>query len=72
MDFDLSDDQLALRDGARALLDDSAATDRVRRVAETPERWDRDLWDAMVGIFAISRRMQSWTCSGSCGSSLSW
>jgi alkylation response protein AidB-like acyl-CoA dehydrogenase len=48
MDFDLSEDQLALRDGARALLDDLAATTRVRAVAETPERWDRDLWTAMV------------------------
>ncbi|MGZ4734334.1 MAG: acyl-CoA dehydrogenase family protein [Acidimicrobiia bacterium] len=48
MDFDLSEDQLALQDGARALLDDLAATDRVRRVAETSERWDRDLWQAMV------------------------
>jgi alkylation response protein AidB-like acyl-CoA dehydrogenase len=48
MDFDLSEDQLALRDGARALLDDLAAMPRVRRVAETPERWDRNLWTAMV------------------------
>ena len=48
MDFDLSEDQLALRDGARALLDDRASTTQVRRVAETPERWDRDLWGAMV------------------------
>ena len=30
MDFDLSDDQLALRDGARALLDDLASPERVR------------------------------------------
>jgi alkylation response protein AidB-like acyl-CoA dehydrogenase len=48
MDFDLSEDQLALRDGARALLDDRAATTRVRQIADTPERWDRDLWAAMV------------------------
>jgi alkylation response protein AidB-like acyl-CoA dehydrogenase len=48
MDFDLSEDQLALRDGARALLDDLAPTTRVRAVAETPERWDRELWAAMV------------------------
>jgi alkylation response protein AidB-like acyl-CoA dehydrogenase len=48
MDFDLSDDQLALREGAQALLDDLAPTVQVRRVAETPERFDRDLWTAMV------------------------
>jgi len=48
MDFDLSEDQLALRDGARALLDDLAPPARVRAVAEMPERWDRDLWAALV------------------------
>jgi alkylation response protein AidB-like acyl-CoA dehydrogenase len=48
MDFDLSEDQVALRDSARALLDDLAPTTRVRAVAETTERWDRDLWAAMV------------------------
>ena len=48
MDFDLSDDQLALRDGARELLDGLAPTTRVRAVAETAERWDRDLWAGMV------------------------
>src|ERR1700712_5084317 len=48
MDFDLSDDQLALREGARALLDDLASTDRIRQMAETPERNDSDLWAAMV------------------------
>jgi alkylation response protein AidB-like acyl-CoA dehydrogenase len=48
MDFDLSEDQLALREGARALLDDRAETSHVRRVAESDDRWDHDLWTAMV------------------------
>src|SRR4051794_15894806 len=48
MDFDLSEDQLALRDGARALLDDLAPTTRVRAVADTATRVDTDLWSAMV------------------------
>jgi alkylation response protein AidB-like acyl-CoA dehydrogenase len=48
MDFDLSEDQLALRDGARALLDDLAPTTRVRAVADTVMRVDADLWSAMV------------------------
>ncbi len=48
MDFDLSEDQLALRDGARALLDDLAPPTRIRAVAETPTRVDADLWTAMV------------------------
>src|SRR5690242_841167 len=48
MDFDLSEDQLALRDGARAMLDDLAPTSRIRRIVESGERIDRDLWAAMV------------------------
>lgn len=48
MDFDLSDDQRALRDGAAALLDGMAGTGRVRKVAEEAERFDRELWAAMA------------------------
>jgi alkylation response protein AidB-like acyl-CoA dehydrogenase len=48
VDFDLSDDQIALRDGARELLADRATPTRVRAVADTAERFDRDLWSAMV------------------------
>src|SRR5690242_10120341 len=53
MDFDLSDDQLALRDGARELLDGLAPAAAVRAVvdAATDPRapgFDRRLWDAMV------------------------
>ncbi len=48
MDFDLSEDQIALRDGAAALLDGMCSTVRVRAVAETDSGWDADLWDAMV------------------------
>ena len=48
MDFDLSEDQLALRDGARALLDDLAPTTRVRAVAESPGALGSRLWAAMV------------------------
>src|SRR3984893_8758368 len=34
MDFELSDDQLALREGARELLDGRAAMDRVRNAVD--------------------------------------
>jgi alkylation response protein AidB-like acyl-CoA dehydrogenase len=56
VDFDLSEDQLALRDGARELLDDRATPARVRAVAAGPERLDRQLWAAMVdqGWLAIA------------------
>jgi len=48
LDFDLSDDQLALRDGARDLLDDLASADRVRAHTTTADAFDRTLWDAMA------------------------
>jgi alkylation response protein AidB-like acyl-CoA dehydrogenase len=48
MDFDLSPDQAALRDVAAELLGDRCPTGRVRAVAETPERFDRELWGRMA------------------------
>jgi alkylation response protein AidB-like acyl-CoA dehydrogenase len=48
MDFELSDDQLALRDGARELLDGLADTTRVRSVVDAGGGVDHGLWKAMV------------------------
>ncbi len=48
MDFELSDDQLALRDGARDLLDDHASAARVRAHTATGNAYDADLWRAMT------------------------
>jgi alkylation response protein AidB-like acyl-CoA dehydrogenase len=48
MDFELSDDQLALRDGARELLDGLAPTTRVRTVVDAGGGIDHGLWKAMV------------------------
>jgi alkylation response protein AidB-like acyl-CoA dehydrogenase len=53
MDFELSDDQLALREGARELLDGRAPMDRVRNVVDAGGGVDAELWKAMVG--------QGWT-----------
>src|SRR6266480_1923060 len=47
MDFELSDDQLALRDGARELLDGLAPTTRVRTVVDAGGGIDHGLWTAM-------------------------
>ena len=44
VDFDLSDDQVALRDAARDLLDKLAPPERVRQA----DGFDADLWRAMV------------------------
>ena len=48
MDFELSDDQLALRDAARSLLDDLASPARVRAHIAGGESHDVGLWAAMV------------------------
>jgi len=48
MDFELSDDQEALRDAAAALLDDHASPARVRAVVNDGATHDERLWAAMV------------------------
>ena len=48
MDFDLSDDQVALRDGARELLDGLASPARVRAHTGTDAAYDAALWAAMA------------------------
>jgi alkylation response protein AidB-like acyl-CoA dehydrogenase len=48
MDFDLSEDQLALRDGARELLDGLASPERVRAHTAAGSAFDAELWRAMV------------------------
>ncbi len=47
MDFDLSDDQQALRDAARDLLERRCTSERVRAVM-IADGFDRDLWQAMI------------------------
>jgi alkylation response protein AidB-like acyl-CoA dehydrogenase len=48
MDFDLSEDQLALRSGASDVLDDLASPARVRHHTTTGAAFDPALWRAMV------------------------
>src|SRR5262245_6314488 len=48
MNFEFSDDQRVLRDQARKFLAERAAPSRVRRVLETDEPYDRELWRAMA------------------------
>ncbi len=48
MDFELSDDQQALRDAARDLLDDRASASHVRAVVDNGAAYDDELWKAMV------------------------
>jgi alkylation response protein AidB-like acyl-CoA dehydrogenase len=48
MDFDLSDDQLALKSGARELLDALASSVQLRAHTETDAGYDAALWSAMA------------------------
>jgi alkylation response protein AidB-like acyl-CoA dehydrogenase len=48
VDFELSDDQVALRDAATELLTGRSDPVSVRRVVDGGGGWDRDLWGAMV------------------------
>jgi alkylation response protein AidB-like acyl-CoA dehydrogenase len=44
MDFSLSEDQQALRELARKILEELATHERLKAVKATPERVDRELW----------------------------
>ena len=48
MDFELSDDQLALREAAASLLDGHASSPQVRAVVDAGGGYDAKLWAAMV------------------------
>ena len=48
MDFELSEDQVALRDAASALLEARCTTARVRAVSDQQVPTDRELWVAMA------------------------
>jgi alkylation response protein AidB-like acyl-CoA dehydrogenase len=48
MDFELNDDQVALRDAARDLLDGLASPEKVRAVVDAGGGYDAALWQAMV------------------------
>ena len=48
MDFELNDDQQALRDAARELLDGRSSSAQVRATFEAEAPWDAELWKAMV------------------------
>jgi alkylation response protein AidB-like acyl-CoA dehydrogenase len=57
VDFELSEDQLALQHAASALLDKMCPPERVRAVAEGDRHLDDDLWTAMAaqGWMSIDR-----------------
>src|SRR3954454_14080317 len=48
MDFELSDDQVALQDAARDMLDSVAGPEQVRAAADNDQGYDPVLWKQMV------------------------
>ncbi|MGH9026211.1 MAG: acyl-CoA dehydrogenase family protein, partial [Acidimicrobiia bacterium] len=48
MDFELSDDQVALRDAAREVLDGLASSIQVRSVVDAGGGHDAVLWRALI------------------------
>jgi len=48
VDFELNDDQQALRAAARELLDGRATSAQVRAYADSSASFDAELWKAMV------------------------
>ncbi len=56
MDFDLTDDQQALRGLAERIFGDLASTDRVAEVEATDDRFDRNLWEALAeaGLIGVA------------------
>jgi alkylation response protein AidB-like acyl-CoA dehydrogenase len=49
MNFSLTDDQRMIKDSARGFLDQEASADRRRKVLNSPEGWDADLWKRLGG-----------------------
>ena len=50
MDFDLSADQIALRDAAREFLEQQCPPSRVRTIHDAGTGWDPDLWRSMAEL----------------------
>jgi alkylation response protein AidB-like acyl-CoA dehydrogenase len=50
MDFGLSQDQLLLKDTIRRFLDERCPTTAVRRIMDTPDGHDAELWSGLVDL----------------------
>ena len=60
MDFELSDDQQALRDAAAALLDGRSGPTQVRAIVDAGGGYDAELWKAMVDAVHHAWRYATW------------
>ena len=48
MDFELSDDQIVLREAANQILSEQSSAARVRAVVDNGGGWDRELWASLM------------------------
>ena len=48
MDFEFSQDQLALRDLARGILDKELTPERLKEAEASPDGFDRKLWETLA------------------------
>ncbi len=56
MDFDLSEEQEAIRDLARQVFDSATSPESVGRIEQSDDRFDRDLWAALAdtGLLGVA------------------
>lgn len=50
MNFEFSEDQLALRDHSRRFLSEACTFDRLRKLIDSEVRYDRELWQQMIEL----------------------
>ena len=56
MNFEFSDEQIAMKDEVRKLLDKENSLKRNRTILEGEEKFDKDLWNSLVsmGLTAVT------------------
>ena len=50
MNFEFSDEQIAMKDEVRKLLDKENSLKRNRTILEGEEKFDQELWKSLVGM----------------------
>ena len=50
MNFEFSDEQMAMKDEVRKLLDKENSLKRNRTILEGEDKFDKELWDSLVAM----------------------
>ncbi|MFQ5697140.1 MAG: acyl-CoA dehydrogenase family protein [Myxococcota bacterium] len=64
MDFEYSEDQRALRDLARQILDDRVTNERLKRLDSDPDAFDRETWLELAKVHLLGASLPE-SCGGS-------